>query len=437
MRSLRLRLLMLLGTLIVGAAALLFLTTFQAALQNANRMFDYHMEQMAHVIQNSGLEEIPWYSLSKFEANSYDFVIQIWNKEGARVYQTRVYRLLPEQAKLGFSNESLDSGEWRIYATQNENQIVQVAQNISARRNQAISFAVRTLWPVIPISILLFISAWSVVSASLYPLNRISRDIAMRSGESLNPVDVDGVPKEVLPLVQELNQLLSRMDQALQSQQRFVADAAHELRSPITALKLQVQTLTRATDEEARAQGIARLLGGIDRISRLVEQLLALARHEPLSHQFETSVVSLNTCLEQAISDVLPLVASRDIELRQGKIEQVAVLGETGSLRILIRNLLDNAARYIPEGGTIQMDIRQDKDFVMLTIQDSGSGIPRAERGRVFDRFFRVPGTVQTGTGLGLAIVKAIAERYKGTVELGSAELGGLLVNVKFPVAKK
>jgi two-component system OmpR family sensor kinase len=331
----------------------------------------------------------------------------------------------------------LDSGEWRIYATQNENQIVQVAQNISARRNQAISFAVRTLWPVIPISILLFISAWSVVSASLYPLNRISRDIAMRSGESLNPVDVDGVPKEVLPLVQELNQLLSRMDQALQSQQRFVADAAHELRSPITALKLQVQTLTRATDEEARAQGIARLLGGIDRISRLVEQLLALARHEPLSHQFETSAVSLNTCLEQAISDVLPLVASRDIELRQGKIEQVAVLGETGSLRILIRNLLDNAARYIPEGGTIQMDIRQDKDFVMLTIQDSGSGIPRAERGRVFDRFFRVPGTVQTGTGLGLAIVKAIAERYKGTVELGSAELGGLLVNVKFPVAKK
>lgn len=433
MRSLRLRLILLLGTLIVGSAALLFLTTFQAAMQNANRMFDYHMEQMAHVIQDSGLEEIPWYSLSRFETNSYDFVIQIWNKEGARVYQTRVYRLLPEQAKLGFSNEFLESGEWRIYATQSDNQIVQVAQNMSARRDQAISFAVRTLWPVIPISILLFIAAWSVVSASLYPLNRISRDIAERSGESLDPVDVGGVPKEVLPLVQELNLLLSRMDQALQSQQRFVADAAHELRSPITALKLQVQTLARATDEASRAQGISRLLGGIDRISRLVEQLLALARHEPLSQQFETQEVSLNSCLEQAISDVMPLMASRDIELRQSKSEQASVLADPGSLRILIRNLLDNAARYIPEGGTIQTDIERDKDFILLKIQDSGSGIPRSERGRVFDRFFRVPGTVQTGTGLGLAIVKAIAERYKGTVELDNAELGGLLVKVKLP----
>ncbi len=436
MRSLRVRLTLLLGALIIGSAALLFLTTFQAAMQNANRMFDYHMEQMAHVIQNSGLEEIPWYALSNLQTNNFDFVIQIWNKEGARVYQTRVYRLLPEQAKLGFSNEFLDSGEWRIYATQNENQVVQVAQNMGARRDQAISFAVRTLWPVIPISILLFIAAWSVVSASLYPLNRISRDIATRSGESLDPVDTDGIPKEVQPLVQELNLLLSRMDQALQSQQRFVADAAHELRSPITALKLQVQTLARANDEASRTQGIARLLGGIDRISRLVEQLLALARHEPLSQKFEVEPVSLNACLEQAKSDVLPLLVSKDIELRQGRSESATVLGEAGSLRILIRNLLDNAARYIPEGGTIQTDLVLEKDGVLLTIQDSGKGIPRAERSRVFDRFFRVPGTEQTGTGLGLAIVKAVAERYKGTVELDNAELGGLLVKVRFPLLK-
>jgi two-component system, OmpR family, sensor kinase len=435
MRSLRLRLILLLGMLIVGSAALLFLTTFQAALQNANRLFDYHMEQMAHVIQNSGLEEIPWYSLSKAPTNNFDFVLQIWNKEGAKVYQTRVYRLLPEQAKLGFSNESLDSGEWRIYATQNESQIVQVAQNISARRDQAISFAIRTLWPVIPVSILLFIAAWSVVSASLYPLNRISQDIAKRSSESLDPVEINNIPKEVQPLVQELNLLLNRMDQALQSQQRFVADAAHELRSPITALKLQVQTLARANDEVSRNQGIARLLGGIDRISRLVEQLLALARHEPLSQQFEMEDISLNACLDQAIADVWPFMASKDIEMRQGKNERVAMRGEAGSVRILIRNLLDNAARYIPEGGTIQTDLEQDKDGILLTIQDSGSGIPRAERGRVFDRFFRVPGTEQTGTGLGLAIVKAIAERYKGTVELDSAELGGLMVKVRFPLA--
>lgn len=258
----------------------------------------------------------------------------------------------------------------------------------------------------------------------------------MRSGESLDPVDIGEVPREVEPLVQELNLLLSRMDQALQSQQRFVADAAHELRSPITALKLQVQTLARATDEQSRTQGIARLLGGIDRISRLVEQLLALARHEPLSQRFEVEAVSLNACLEQAKSDVFPLMMSRDIELRQGRSEPVTVLGEAGSLRILMRNLLDNAARYIPEGGIIKTDLEREGDAVVLKIQDSGSGIPRSERGRVFDRFFRVPGTEQTGTGLGLAIVKAIAERYKGSVELDNGELGGLLVKVKFPAAK-
>lgn len=435
MKSLRVRLLLLLGVAILLAATLQFATSFQAALQQANKLFDYHMQQMAFALQDSGVEQFG----TPAESNSYDLVIQIWSDEGVRTQQTRPYLFLPKQAVLGYSTVTLKNGEWRIYAAKFDDRVIQVAQKLDARRNRAISLALHSLWPMIPISLLLFVAAWWVVTSALSPLIRIGYDLANRNADSLAPVSEEGVPREVSLLVTELNSLLTRMSQALQSQQWFLADAAHELRSPLTALKLQAQTLARAKDEIGRKEAIGRLLGGVDRATRLVEQLLALARQHPSAQVYDPVETSLSTCIEQAISDVNPLAAERSIRLTYADFPSIDVTGEANSLRILVRNLLDNAVRYTPEGGEVQIELTSDDTSAIVTVQDSGPGIPRLERARVFDRFYRVSGTspTQSGSGLGLAIAKVIVERHGGTLELLDAGTGGLAVKVSFPVSRR
>lgn len=433
-RSLRIRLILLLGAAIIAAATVQFTTSFRAAMQAADKLFDYHMQQMAIALLDGGFEQVELRYSPAADDNSFDFVLQVWADDRARVYQSRTYRILPKQGILGYSTVALANGDWRVYAVQTSSRTIQVAQKLSARRDRAISLALHSVWPVVPVSLLLLCAAWWVVTSALSPLNRIGRDLANRNADSLAPVSDKGVPQEVSLLVAELNSLLARMAQALQSQQRFVADAAHELRSPMTALKLQVQILARAKDETTRTQAIGRLLGGIDRSSRLVEQLLALAREEPSSQELEPSEIPLAACVSQALADVAPFALSRCIELRCGALAQVNILGDTDSLRMMIRNLLDNAVRYTPEQGMVQIDLVTEGSTVALTIQDSGTGIPQQERARVFDRFYRVLGTSPTGSGLGLAIVKTIADRHGATVELGDAVIGGLAVTVAFPL---
>ncbi|MET3117065.1 signal transduction histidine kinase [Undibacterium sp. GrIS 1.8] len=303
------------------------------------------------------------------------------------------------------------------------------------------SLVTSSLWPIIPVSLLLFVAAWWLVTAALAPLNRIGLELANRNADSIEPVSDTGVPEEVSLLVTELNSLLARMLQALQSQQRFVADAAHELRSPITALRLQVQTLSRSKDDIAISQAVGRLLGGVDRASRLVEQLLALARQDPSSQNGELSRIALTSCVEQAISDLGPFALSRHIQLHSNTLvdsgsnsePDIDIWGNADSLRIMICNLLDNAIRYIPESGQVQLDILATANKVTLTIQDSGSGIRPEERTRIFDRFYRVPGTSPSGSGLGLAIAKTIVDRHKATISLADSKLGGLSVQIDFP----
>lgn len=434
MKSLRLRLVLLFGIAIVAADALQFATSFQAAMAEANKLSDYHMQQMALALQDSNFEQIEQRALPGMERSNFDFVVQVWGEDGVRVYQSRSHRALPARAALGYSTVVLDNGDWRIYAARANKRVLQVAQKIDIRRDRAMSLAVSALWPVIPVSLLLFAAAWWVVTAALAPLNRIGRDLANRNADAIAPVSDQGIPQEVSLLVTELNSLLARMAQALQSQQQFVADAAHELRSPITALRLQVQTLARSRDDVTLAQGVTRLLGGVDRASRLVEQLLALARHEPSAIDVAPTSVSLAACVDLAIADVTPLAMSKNIQLKSRAQAPAVITGNAESLRVMVRNLLDNAIRYIPENGQVQIDLSSDQAKVELLIADSGEGIPLEERGRIFDRFYRVPGTNTGGSGLGLAIAKTIADRHKASMELADADLGGLAVRIRFAV---
>jgi two-component system OmpR family sensor kinase len=433
-QSLRLRLILLLGVAILLASALQFATSFEAATEEAGKLFDYHMQRMALAFQQGGFEQADWYSAQGPSQISFDFVIQVWGDDSTRVVQSRDYVILPRQGKLGYSTATLANGAWRVYAVQSGSRTVQVAQKLSTRRERAFSLALHSVWPVIPVSLLLFAAAWWAISSALSPLNRIGRELAGRSIDSLEPVSAAAVPTEVARLVNELNSLLGRVAQGLQSQQRFVADAAHELRSPITALKLQVQTLLRSRDDTSRTQAIQRLLGGVDRASRLVEQLLVLAREEPAASATSPGETILAESITQALVDVAPFAATRQIDLEHVVLPDLTVVGDPSSLQILVRNLMDNAIRYTPEHGTIRIALTGGAETATLTVEDSGPGIAPVDRLRVFDRFYRVPGTSPTGSGLGLAIVRVIADRHGAVVALADSTLGGLCVQVVFPL---
>ena len=236
-----------------------------------------------------------------------------------------------------------------------------------------------------------------------------------------------------------MNLLFGRVKTAFDAQQHFVADAAHELRTPLAALKLQVLSLERAESEEKRSLAISRVSAGIERATRLVEQLLVLARQEASAASGDQlQAVDLNDVVKRALGDMAGIAQARKIDLGLHHMDPAKVAGQADALNIMLRNLVDNAIKYTPQGGTVDIDLRASPVGVTLSVEDNGPGIPPEERERVFSRFYRVPGTDANGSGLGLAIIKAIAERHGARLVLDKSErLGGLCVRVEFPQAEK
>lgn len=237
----------------------------------------------------------------------------------------------------------------------------------------------------------------------------------------------------------ELNLLFRRVTQAFDAQKNFVADAAHELRTPLAALKLQVQALRRAGDEVSRDTAIARLNAGIDRATRLIEQLLVLARQQSGSQGLvDAQSVDLIATAKAVLAEMAPLAESKQIELRvdMDSDAQAKVTGQPDALRILLRNLLDNAIKYTPAFGHVRVAVATQTGVIRLTVEDSGPGIAPADRSRVLDRFYRVAGSEVSGSGLGLAIVKTIADAHQASITLDESDaLGGLRLTLRFPAA--
>jgi two-component system OmpR family sensor kinase len=282
---------------------------------------------------------------------------------------------------------------------------------------------------------ILMLVVWWVVSGSLEPVERVRTQVASRQADDLSPVSESGVPDEVQPLVQELNLLFGRVRTAFDAQQNFVADAAHELRTPLAALRLQAQSLDRADNPETRKVAVARLTAGIDRATRLVEQLLVLARQEASAAAgVARQSVELAELARRAVGEMAGVAQAKGVDLGLQQADAGAVQGQPDALNILLRNLVDNAVKYTPQGGTVDIAVRAQSGAVRLSVEDSGPGIPQEERERVFDRFYRIAGSDAQGSGLGLAIIKSIAERHGATLELGTSErLGGLSAVVVFP----
>jgi two-component system OmpR family sensor kinase len=262
----------------------------------------------------------------------------------------------------------------------------------------------------------------------------MARAVEARTPTALQPLPDAGVPVEIQPLIAALNDLLRRLDRTLGAQRQFVADAAHELRTPLTALRLQIQLAERAATAEERAAAFATVKEGLTRSAHLIDQLLTLARQEPGVTEPLAGNVDLNDLARQVIAEHTLLAASKTVDLGMGRGDTVTVSGDRDSLHIMLRNLVDNAVRYTPAGGKIDVSVFAGPEGPVLEVTDSGPGIAPADRARIFDRFYRGAGQEISGSGLGLAIVKNIADRHHARVILAEGPgAKGLAASVIFP----
>ena len=442
---------------------------YRQARDEANALFDMQLRQFAASLPVQAFGALAPQAPGVPQAGE-DVVIRIWNRFGVFVYSSHADVPLPARAELGLTTVATARGDWRVFAAIVDENLLEVAQPMRVRSALAAQVALRTVLPLLILLPILAGSLWWVVGRGLAPLRRVAGEVAARKPEALERLSEDALPEEVAPLVASLNRLLADLASARDAQRAFIADAAHELRTPLTALQLQLQIAERAGDACARATALGALREGLERASRLVEQLLALARAEPdadraftplaltaanESARVESRCVDLRALARESVAAHAHLALDRGIDLGIGSSAMndattdetptpradampLEVVGDRDALFTLLGNLIDNALRYTPRGGRVDVGAERRDNAVVLAVSDDGPGIATHERERVFDRFHRgdaarIAGDTR-GSGLGLAIVRRIAERHGASIALADGATGaGLTVEVRFP----
>ena len=433
MKSIRRQLLVsLLSTLLlIGLFATLGI--YITVEQEFNEIFDYELRQVALSFRDDSLNG-PIAPPMQILEEEDDLVIQIWDRSGALVYVSDALPVLPPRARPGFSPESTPGTQWRVFNIQLREHTIQVAQPVSVRQALAARAALRTLAPMLFLIAALGMVIWIIVGKGMRPLNKVTDAVAQRSASALQPLPDDNLPSEVKPLVGALNDLLNRLGNALEMQRTFIADAAHELRTPLTAVQLQIQLAERAASEDDRAVAFAQLREGVKRAVHLVQQLLALASHEPQLMERRSTPVDLAQLARQAVADYAAIADAKEIDIGIDADRAIWLAGDPEALRVMLGNLIDNAIRYTHRGGAIDLCVSVEGGEPVLVVKDNGPGIPTDFRARAFDRFSRQEGSGEPGSGLGLAIVRNVVMRHRATIALAAGDHErGLCVTVSFP----
>ncbi len=435
MNSIRRQLLLwLLSAVLLGsllAAAGMYVT----ARTEANRLFDYHLKQIALSLRDQAFGEDVIGTLE--EEADYDFVIQVWREDGEQVYASHPHKGLPPRAQLGYDTVSTAEGAWRTFSLPEQQVAIQVAQPLEVRAELAAKLALRTLLPLLLLLPVLAALILAIVGRGLRPLDRLAQALRERSASALEALPETGLPRELKPLVRALNDLLRRLAHAIKAQRDFMSDAAHELRTPLTALQLQAQLAQRAASAAEREAAFAGLREGLKRAVHSVQQLLTLARHESGVVERAPASVDLSELAKAVVAEHALLAEAKQIDLGMARDAPAPVEGDPDALRVLLANLIDNAIRYTPNGGRIDVSVGVEDGEAGIEVSDSGPGIPAQDRERVFDRFYRREGSATSGSGLGLAIVKNIADQHGARIALAESAPGGLSVRVSFPRAAR
>lgn len=430
------------GVLIVWVATAAFV--WFEAQHEVDELLDAHLAQSAAllVVQQNATpdDDEPLLDAPTLHKYAHRVAYQVFDEDRLVMHSPNVAHTPMAQHTRGFETLTLADGKsWRIFAAPGRGRDVQiyVAERVDSR-DEILRAVLRGFWPPLTIALpLLLIGLWWNVRSGLQPLQRLRQVLLKRDTQTLTPVSLPETPQEVQPMLDALNDLLQRLAQRMETERRFTADAAHELRTPIAAIRAQAQVaLSSTTDDQVRKQALQDTLLGCDRASRVVEQLLTLARVEG-PQDVVSEPFRLDQLAQQVMADLTPDALRRGQTLELLAPEAIEIYGQSTLWQILLRNLIDNALRYSPDGSVVRIEAqRLDPRHVQVTVQDSGPGLASTDMARLGERFFRVLGNSATGSGLGWSIVRHIASLQHVDVQVGkSADLGGLQVTLRYPHA--
>ena len=369
------------------------------------------------------------------EPDEGQFVSQIWSPSGTLVFSS-LEDNGPTLQLPGFHTVEWQGQNWRTYTLLTKGRTAQVAVSVKDRDSAFYEFLPWVLVPMIALVLFLAMIIHQAVKRALRPLDKLRQQIDQRAVSDLHALDANNLPTEVAPLALALNQLLAQLDQLLVQQRQFLADAAHELNTPLAAVKLQAQLVRRAPIED-RDASLNELDRGIERTIHLASQLLQLARLEPDARPPERSAVAWHELVRQAVIQLAPLAEEREIDLGLLSCEPVQVQADAHALQALLNNLIDNALRYAPRGAQVDVALAAQAGWAELMVSDNGPGIEPAQRERALQRFVRLSGSEATGSGLGLAIVHSIVQAHGGEIQLAVTPGGGLTVCVRLPCSQQ
>ena len=434
--SLRWRLLTL-----VSVAALLIMTlagalSYRQARKEVQEVMDGQMSKMAALMLVQAqhgpehLAELPS-DISRLRGqqsrhNELALEFQIGRPDGSILVRSPDAPVSAINGKLGFASVESDGQPWRslILETADQTTRIQVTQSIAIRDEEALEIAAKTVQPLAVIFPLLLLAIYFSVRRGLKPLDNLTTEVLNRSPENLAPLAGRSAPREAQPLVAAINRLLFRLNGSLENERRFTADAAHELRTPIAAARVQTQVAMLTPDADKRNHALSQTLAGLDRATRLVEQMLRLARLDPLAALPNPAPVNLGELMRDAIAGTRDTSKKCAIDIEIGD-EKMVVEGVPDLLQIALRNLMDNAIRYSPKGSRITVALRAENGRPVMSVADNGSGVGEAELPRLIERFYRSAEAVAEGSGLGLTIVQRIAELHGARLELRNRPEGG------------
>ncbi len=424
--------------LLVGAASAGF------AYWTYNRMVATFMDNQMELIAESMVaqdQDLVLPALTGEQIHKWgSYVVQVFDADGhprSNSWQGLAPSLQPAG---GFHDIKANGAPWRIYTTPvseaSGSRRVQVLQSGEFRRRLA---AERAGTAILPVIILLPLSAfvlWCVAAIMSRAIGDIARQAASQDEHSIAELPLDRVPQEIAPLVVSFNSLLTRLRDAFAAQRRFVQDAAHELRTPITAVSLQLENLRGDFAAGAPAQRFAQLEAGVQRAQRLVDQMLRLSRQQSVGAESPSIPVNVHEVLRESINTLIALADQRNIDLGLEEsclpAEATMLTCSSGDLRSVVDNMIENALRYSPEGGVVDVRVTKNQGKLAIEVADTGPGIPQELMGRVFDRFFRVPGSDVRGSGLGLSIAQAAAQRCSMRISLRNRDdCSGLVARVE------
>jgi two-component system sensor histidine kinase QseC len=438
-RSIRSELLALLLVAVAVTWIATAVVSYLDARHELDELLDAHLAQTASLLI-AGLEheaeEIDVEHAPQLHRYSRRVAFQFWeNGTTLRMHSLNAPDAHLSPAREGFSDAEVGGTSWRVFGSWDPERryLVQVGERSDARDEIVAKIAKNLLWPLLVALPALGVLIWLGIDRATRPLRRLNREVARRAPDNLAALDPGHAPKEVAPLVASLNSLFDRVRASIENERRFTADAAHELRTPLAAVRAQAQVAQGAGGDTERARALDNVIAGSDRASHLVDQLLTLARLEPENFRAERVPCDLAEVARVAVAEIAPAAIAKSIDVDLLAPAAVTVAGDAPLLGILLRNLLDNAVRYSPAGTTIHARVGETQGKVFVAVADEGPGVPAEERGSLGQRFHRVLGTQAPGTGLGLSIVKRIAQLHGASVSFAeTAPAVGLTVTVSF-----